>query len=300
MTDSITVTGVVGSDPRVHVTTQGLAITSFRLASTRRYFDRAKGTWEDGETNWYTVSGFRQLAQQHRGLRPQGRSRRRPGSTPPPGLGERREVGHGDRDRGRLDRARPRLGHDDPHQGPTRECDRDRPTPPPRPRQGDGQGSRSSSERRRCRRRRRRARARRGHRRRAPTRPTSTTRSSRSPGEGSAARPPGRARSPPHRLGSGGRHRRNRGAMARRLGITAVLALAGAALIVGVTGCTAAPPPAPSATPSNAPTAPADTAPATEGAAPTLNPDLPASENLAFFDCREPRRRRGERLGGGP
>jgi len=63
MTDSITVTGVVGSDPRLHVTTQGLVITSFRLASTRRYFDRAKGTWEDGETNWYTVSGFRQLAQ---------------------------------------------------------------------------------------------------------------------------------------------------------------------------------------------------------------------------------------------
>ena len=62
MTDSITVTGVVGSDPRVHVTSQGLAITSFRLASTRRYFDRAKGTWEDGETNWYTVSSFRQLA----------------------------------------------------------------------------------------------------------------------------------------------------------------------------------------------------------------------------------------------
>lgn len=62
MTDSITVTGVVGSDPRLHVTTQGLAIVSFRLASTRRYFDRTKGTWEDGETNWYTVSGFRQLA----------------------------------------------------------------------------------------------------------------------------------------------------------------------------------------------------------------------------------------------
>lgn len=62
MTDSITVTGVVGGDPRLHVTTQGLAIASFRLASTRRYFDRAKGTWEDGETNWYTVSGFRQLA----------------------------------------------------------------------------------------------------------------------------------------------------------------------------------------------------------------------------------------------
>jgi single-strand DNA-binding protein len=62
MTDTITVTGAVGNDPRLHVTSQGLAITSFRLASTRRYFDRAKGAWEDGETNWYTVSGFRQLA----------------------------------------------------------------------------------------------------------------------------------------------------------------------------------------------------------------------------------------------
>lgn len=63
MTDSITVTGVVGTDPNLYVTTQGLAITSFRLASTRRYFDRAKGSWEDGETNWYTISTFRQLAQ---------------------------------------------------------------------------------------------------------------------------------------------------------------------------------------------------------------------------------------------
>ncbi|GAA1832188.1 single-stranded DNA-binding protein [Agromyces salentinus] len=62
MTDNITVIGVVGGDPRVHVTNQGLPITSFRLASTRRFFDRAKGTWENGETNWYTVSAFRQLA----------------------------------------------------------------------------------------------------------------------------------------------------------------------------------------------------------------------------------------------
>lgn len=62
MTDLITVTGVVGSDPRPTVTPAGLAITNFRLASTRRYFDRASGQWTDGETNWYTVSTFRQLA----------------------------------------------------------------------------------------------------------------------------------------------------------------------------------------------------------------------------------------------
>ena len=62
MTDRITVTGVVGSDPRPTMTPAGLQITNFRLASTRRYFDRATGQWTDGETNWYSVSTFRQLA----------------------------------------------------------------------------------------------------------------------------------------------------------------------------------------------------------------------------------------------
>jgi len=69
--------------------------------------------------------------------------------------------------------------------------------------------------------------------------------------------------------------------MAPHLGITTVLALAGAAFIMGVTGCTAAPAPS-SASPSTAPT---ETAPATESATPTLSPDLAASENLAFFDA---------------
>ncbi|MDF0515131.1 single-stranded DNA-binding protein [Agromyces sp. H3Y2-19a] len=62
MTDSITVTGIVGTDPIQKVTGDGLVITTFRLASTRRYFDRAKGTWENAETNWFSVSAFRQLA----------------------------------------------------------------------------------------------------------------------------------------------------------------------------------------------------------------------------------------------
>ncbi|MFF2276566.1 single-stranded DNA-binding protein [Agromyces sp. NPDC058126] len=62
MSDTITVTGVVGTDPHQHVTGDGLVITSFRVASTRRFFDRAKGEWADGETNWYGVSAFRQLA----------------------------------------------------------------------------------------------------------------------------------------------------------------------------------------------------------------------------------------------
>jgi single-strand DNA-binding protein len=62
MTDLITVTGIVGSDPRAITTSRQLPITSFRLASTRRFFNRATGAWEDAGTNWYTVSAFRHLA----------------------------------------------------------------------------------------------------------------------------------------------------------------------------------------------------------------------------------------------
>jgi single-strand DNA-binding protein len=62
MTDSITLTGLVATAPRHIVTSEGLAITSFRLASTQRRFDRSQERWIDGDTNWYTVTAFRQLA----------------------------------------------------------------------------------------------------------------------------------------------------------------------------------------------------------------------------------------------
>jgi single-strand DNA-binding protein len=62
MTDTISLTGIVGTDPRSIVTTEGLAITTFRLASTQRRFDKKEQKWVDGDTNWYTISTFRQLA----------------------------------------------------------------------------------------------------------------------------------------------------------------------------------------------------------------------------------------------
>jgi single-strand DNA-binding protein len=40
-----------------------LAITSFRLASSQRRYDRVAQRWIDGDSNWYTVSAFRNLAQ---------------------------------------------------------------------------------------------------------------------------------------------------------------------------------------------------------------------------------------------
>ena len=62
MSDHITITGLVATQPRHIVTSEGLPITSFRLASTQRRFDTSTEKWIDGETNWYTVTAFRQLA----------------------------------------------------------------------------------------------------------------------------------------------------------------------------------------------------------------------------------------------
>jgi single-strand DNA-binding protein len=62
MTDTITITGLVATTPRHIITSEGLSITSFRLASTQRRFDRTNQRWADGDTNWYTITSFRQLA----------------------------------------------------------------------------------------------------------------------------------------------------------------------------------------------------------------------------------------------
>lgn len=60
---AITVTGYVGSDPRFFAG-EGEApdFVNFRLATTRSYFNRAKNTWIDGETIWFTVKAWRGLA----------------------------------------------------------------------------------------------------------------------------------------------------------------------------------------------------------------------------------------------
>ncbi|WP_448810250.1 DUF6993 domain-containing protein [Agromyces bauzanensis] len=78
--------------------------------------------------------------------------------------------------------------------------------------------------------------------------------------------------------------------MTSRLGTTAVLALAGAAILVGAVGCTAAPsvsdPTSPPSTNGSAAAAtPTATATPTTGAPPTFRPELSAEENLASFDA---------------
>ncbi len=63
MPDSFTVGGVIATEPKNIVTEDGLKITSFRLASQQRRYDRAQGKWVDADTNWFTVTAFRQLAE---------------------------------------------------------------------------------------------------------------------------------------------------------------------------------------------------------------------------------------------
>ena len=62
MSDNITVRGYVATDVKSGVAVSGLAYASFRMCSTERRFDRNTSSWADGQTNWYAVSMFRQLA----------------------------------------------------------------------------------------------------------------------------------------------------------------------------------------------------------------------------------------------
>ncbi|MDP5225636.1 MULTISPECIES: single-stranded DNA-binding protein [Arthrobacter] len=62
MADSITIRGFVAGDVRPGTTNGGVNTASFRMGSTDRHYDRATQQWVDGETNWFTVQAYRQLA----------------------------------------------------------------------------------------------------------------------------------------------------------------------------------------------------------------------------------------------
>lgn len=62
MTENLTVRGFVGGDVRLITTDKGLPIATFRVGATPRRYNRESGEWENQETNWYSVTCFRQLA----------------------------------------------------------------------------------------------------------------------------------------------------------------------------------------------------------------------------------------------
>jgi single-strand DNA-binding protein len=62
MNETITITGNIATEPEHKHTAGGVSITTFRVASGQRRYDRQSGGWVDAATNWYTVSTFRSLA----------------------------------------------------------------------------------------------------------------------------------------------------------------------------------------------------------------------------------------------
>ncbi|MGC5015256.1 single-stranded DNA-binding protein [Streptosporangium sp. DT93] len=58
----VTLTGNVAAPPRQHTFPDGSRVTSLKLASTSRYFDRENQQWRNGETTYFGVRCFRGLA----------------------------------------------------------------------------------------------------------------------------------------------------------------------------------------------------------------------------------------------
>ncbi len=58
---TVTVVGWAGTRPR-EINGDGVPYTSFRVSSTERRYDGRAQTWTDGNTEWFTVKAFRDLA----------------------------------------------------------------------------------------------------------------------------------------------------------------------------------------------------------------------------------------------
>lgn len=63
MSNRITVIGTIATPPRMIGNEPAKSLCTFRLASNDRRYDREKGEWVDGTTNWFTVNVFRGLGE---------------------------------------------------------------------------------------------------------------------------------------------------------------------------------------------------------------------------------------------
>lgn len=59
----VTVVGNVATRPEYRQTASGAGVVRFRLAATARRWDRARESWVDGSTSFYTVWAWRALAE---------------------------------------------------------------------------------------------------------------------------------------------------------------------------------------------------------------------------------------------
>jgi single-strand DNA-binding protein len=59
----VTLVGHVATEPALRTTTGGARVTSFRLASTERRFDKGVNDWRDAHTTFFTVTSWRNMAE---------------------------------------------------------------------------------------------------------------------------------------------------------------------------------------------------------------------------------------------
>lgn len=60
--NSVTVVGNLAADPEIRFTPQGKAVVDFSIADTPRRLDPSSNQWVDGETNWWRVTAWDNLA----------------------------------------------------------------------------------------------------------------------------------------------------------------------------------------------------------------------------------------------
>ena len=94
MAEHLVVRGLIATDPRLIETETGLSVLSFRLAAPQRRFDSESAKWISDQTNWFSVSSFRKLAENSPRLPCKGRPGRRLRQAQGSRLGQRRAKRH--------------------------------------------------------------------------------------------------------------------------------------------------------------------------------------------------------------
>src|ERR671929_1885295 len=61
--NSVTLVGNLTDDPELRFTAQGAAVANFRIAVSKRIRDAQTNEWKDGETSFFRVNVWRQLAE---------------------------------------------------------------------------------------------------------------------------------------------------------------------------------------------------------------------------------------------
>jgi single-strand DNA-binding protein len=61
--NSVTITGNLADDPELRFTPTGQPVARFNVAYSERYIDKTTGEWKDGDTSYFTVIAWRELAE---------------------------------------------------------------------------------------------------------------------------------------------------------------------------------------------------------------------------------------------